>query len=72
MRRQYHYRPVQHVLLAVLAALWLVLLPLAFAGQAVAAGTDWAARGITTAQLHVLTHPVYQSPRPEQRVWRVR
>lgn len=69
---QYHYRPRQLVALAVLAVLWLALLLLAFAGTAVTAGADVAARGITTAQHRVLTHPLYYSQPAAQRVWRVR
>lgn len=71
MRIQYHYRPRQLAVLAALTLAWLVLLPLAFASTALAAGSDLAARGITTAQYRVLTNPVYYSHPADQRVWRV-
>lgn len=73
MRRFHlHYRPRQHVVLFVLALVWLALLPLAFVAAAVTAGTDLADQAITTAQRHVLTHPVCYSRPPAQRVWSVR
>lgn len=72
MRVRYHYRPVQHLVLAALALCWLALLVLAFAGQLLAASSDLAARGVTTAQAQILTRPVAYSERVDQHVWRVR
>lgn len=47
---QYHYRPRQLAVLAVLTLAWLLVLALGFASAALLAGSDLAFRGITTKQ----------------------